>query len=257
MTELPKWQRKLILLFKSEKRLNAGKIIKTFNNKSIDEMKETIITTSMCDLKMLSNKPRIKDLSSHLDKLKHQFIGKPELCFYHAALIVLIRRGYKIKDTFTELETLWSTETDYLLKHLSLRWIISACDSFIDHSDSMTRAAIFMNITTLINTSKVYETKQFLQLEPNAEPLQLVTYKIDLLYNDDLPLYDGLTYFRVGYDDTLKNMRSRYEQFSETDKLASTILLSVFDRLQTNGSAFSILRSLHKDSKSQWWLDSL
>lgn len=255
MTAPSGWQRKLILLFKSERTLNAGAIISTFNDKSIEEMKATIITEPVYDFAALSNKPRIKDLSGHLDKLKHQFIGQSELCFYHTTLIVLLRRGYKTDVTFSEFERLWETETNYLLNHLSLRWIISACDTFVDHSSDATRAAILMSITTLITTLRVYETKHFLQLPSNSKPLQLVNDKIDALYRSDLPLYDGLTYFRVGSDDTLKNMRSRYEQFSEADKLASTILLSVFDRLQTNDSAFSILRSLHKSERSKWWLD--
>ncbi|WP_201526078.1 hypothetical protein [Psychrobacter frigidicola] len=257
MTAPSGWQRKLASLFKSEKIMNAGKIVKTFNDKSIDEMKASIITISMCDSMALSPKPRTKDLEDHLDNLKHQFIGQSELCFYHATLIVLLRRNYKPEETFAEFERLWITETVYLLNHLSLRWIISACDTFIDHTTDTTRAAILMNVTTLINTLKVYETEQFLQQNPNSEPLPLVADKVDVLYRSDLPLYEGLTYFRIGTDDTLKHMRSRYENFYDADKLAATMLLFVFDKLQTNNSAFSTLRALHRDDKSKWWIDIL
>lgn len=249
------WQRKLTLLFKSEKTLNAATIVKTFNNKSINEMKATIITPSLCDLSALSSKPRTKNLESHLDNLKHQFIDQSELCFYHANLIVLLRRGYQPETTFAEFETLWNTETDYLLSHLSLRWIVSACDTFIDHSTDKTKAAILMNVVTLINTLRVYETQQFLQLAQHSESLSLVATQVDRLYQGDLPLYDGLTYFRIGTDDTLKHMRRRYEDFYNTDKLATTMLLSVFDKLQADNSAFSTLRALHKDDKSKWWLE--
>lgn len=250
------WQRKLTLLFKSEKTLNADNIVKTFNNKSIDAMKATIITTSMCDPMALSNKPRTKNLESHLDNLKHQFIDQSELCFYHATLVVLLRRNYKPDETFAEFETLWTTQTDYLLQNLSLRWIVSACDTFIDHSTDKTKTAILMNVVTLINTLRVYETQQFLQLAHHSESLSLVATQVDTLYQGDLSLYDGLTYFRIGTDDTLKHMRSRYESFHNTDKLATTMLLSVFDKLQDNNSAFSTLRALHKDDNSKWWLDS-
>lgn len=255
MTAPSGWQRKLILLFKSEKRLNAAKIVKTFNDKSIDQMKETIVTTSMCDYAALSDKPRTKDLECHLGNLKHQFIGQSELSFYHATLIVLLRRGYKVEETFAEFETLWENEADYLLTQLNLRWIISACDTFVDHSTDMTRAALLMNVNTLINTLKVYETKQFLQLGPTLKKPLFLANHLDALYCNHLPLYDNITYFHIGADDTLKNMRCRYENFYSTDKLASTILLFIFDRLQTNGSAFSDLRLLHKDDKSKWWLD--
>ena len=250
------WQRKLTLLFKSEKTLNADNIVKTFNNKSIDEMKANLITASMCDPSAFSNRPRTKNLESHLDNLKHQFIDQSELCFYHATLVVLLRRNYKPDETFAEFETLWTTQTDHLLQNLSLRWIVSACDTFIDYSTNKSQAAILMNVTTLINTLRVYETQQFLQLNPSTESLPLVTAKVDALYCSDLPLYQGLTYFRIGTDDTLKHMRSRYESFYNTDKLATTMLLSVFDKLQANNSAFSTLRALHKDDNSKWWSDS-
>lgn len=256
MSSPSKWQRKLTLLFKSEKTLNADNIVKTFNNKSIDEMKAMIITASLCDPTALSNKPRTKNLENHLDNLKHQFIDQSELCFYHATLVVLLRRNYKPDETFTEFKTLWTTQIDYLLEHLSLRWIVSACDTFIDHSTNKIQAAILMNVTTLINTLRVYETQQFLQLNPNSESLSLITTKVDALYCSDLPLYQGLTYFRIGTDDTLKHMRSRYESFYNTDKLATTMLLSVFDKLQANKSAFSTLRALHKDDSSIWWSDN-
>lgn len=249
------WQRKAILLFKSEKKLNAGKIVKNFMNKSVDEMKSTIITVSLCNASALTHKPRTNDLTAHLENLKHQFIGQSELCFYHATLIVLLRRDYKPKEIFTEFEQLWHTESDYLLDHLSLRWIVSACDTFVDHSADMLRAAILMNITTLMTTLRVYETKQFLQRPSGSNSLPLVENNINALYRRDLPLYDGLTYFSVGSDDTLKNMRNRYERFYESDKLAATMLLSVFERLQSHQSAFSTMRSLHKCERSKWWLD--
>lgn len=252
MTEISGWRRNFILLFKSEKTLNAKGIVNDFGIKSADEMKATIITESMCDFDALSDRPRTKDLSTHLDNLKHQFIDHSELCFYHATLIVLLRRNYKSEKTFAKFETLWTTETDYLLKHLSLRWIISACDTFIDHSTDANRAAILLNVVTLINTLKVYETKQFLQ---SSAQTPLLTNKINRLYHSDLSLYDGLSYFRIGTDDTLKNMRRRYEKFYDIDKLATTMLLCVFDKLQSNDSAFATLRTLHKDDKSKWWLD--
>ncbi|WP_352337422.1 hypothetical protein [Psychrobacter sp. 16-MNA-CIBAN-0192] len=255
MTTPTGWQRKFILLFKNEKTLNAQAIINQFTKKSLNEMKACTITVSTCNSVALSNKPRTKDLQDHLDNLKHQFIGQSELCFYHANLIVFLRRGYKIDSTFTDFEYLWNTETDYLLNHLSLRWIVSACDTFIDHTHDTTRAAILMNVPTLINTLRVYETKEFLQHNSNSIPL--VDDSVSALYNGDLPLYNGLTYFRIGSDDTLKNLRNRYEIFYDSDKLATSILLSVFDKLQYNDSAFTTMRNLHKDEKSSWWLESL
>ena len=247
------WQRKLLLIFRSEKRLNAGKIIKTYNDKSFDEMKATTITESMCDMEALTNERKSTDLENHLNNLKYKSLGESELCFYHNTLIILMRRKYKIDKTFAEFERLWEAESDYLLTHLSLRWIVSACDTFIDHSNNTHRAAILMNVVTLMNTLRTYETKNFLQLPVNTEHTSLLAEKIEMLYASDLPLYDGLTYFRVGGDDSLRNMRKRYKTFYKTDRLATTILLTVFEKIQHHNTAFNALRPLHKDDWSKWW----
>lgn len=264
MTSYSSWQRKLALVFKSEKTLDAPSVIAAFADKTIADMKSTIITPTMCRDSALSDKPRVKNLIDHLDNLKHEFIGKSELCYYHATLVVLLRRNCKIKELFAEFESLWEAQTDYLLENLSLRWLACACDTFIDHSPDATRAAILMNVITMVNTLKVYETQQYLQTptEPSNITLartvstdSLIRDKVDTLYKTHLPLYDGLTYFHIGTDDTLKNMRHRYQKFYEKDKLATTMLLSAFDRLQNNKSAFSTMKALHKDDKSKWWVD--
>lgn len=249
------WQRKFLLLFLSEKRLDAPVIMKTYTDKSISDMKATIITEAMCDAAAFTNKPKTNDLQSHLDNLKHEFIGRSELCFYHATLVVLMRRSYKLEQTFAQFEQLWTRETDYLLDSLSLRWIVSACDTFIDYSADPIIATILMNVVTLINTLRVYETREFLQLDSILNSAQLNVNNVETLYQGGMPLYDGLTYFRIGSDDTLKNMRVRYEKFYKDDKLATTILLAVFDKLQNNDSSFATMRSLHRRKRSQWWLD--
>jgi len=255
MTTPSNWQRKLLLMFLSEKRLNAGKIVKNYDGKSFNEMKTTIITESSCDIEALTDERKSIDLEVHLNNLKYQSLGESELCFYHNTLIILMRRKYKIDKTFAEFERLWESESDYLLEHLSLRWIVSACDTFIDHSNDTSRAAILMNVITLMNTLRVHETRRFLQLNTVSESLPLIDEKTDILYAGDLPLYDGLTYFRIGTDDSLRNMRKRYRKFIKVDKLATTILLAVFEKLQNNQSAFATLRQLHRDDWSKWWLD--
>ena len=163
MTELTGWKRKAILLFASEKKLGAGEVVSSYSNKSYTDMKRKILSEEEVEWVENSDKPRLKDLSAHLNKVKTEFIDKPEICFYHATLIVLLRRGYKSKETYKEFEKLWETESDFLLSNLSLRWIVSACDTFVDHSPNPLRSAIFLNVSTLINTLKIYETEKFLR----------------------------------------------------------------------------------------------
>ena len=214
-------------------------------------MKRKILSEEEVEWVENSDKPRLKDLSAHLNKVKTEFIDKPEICFYHATLIVLLRRGYKSKETYKEFEKLWETESDFLLSNLSLRWIVSACDTFVDHSPNPLRSAIFLNVSTLINTLKIYETEKFLR---GFEAIDDINEKnVEALYLKHLALYQGLTYFRIGTDDTLRNMRTRYEAFKDLDQLATSILLFVFEQIQNSQTAFSLMKSLHKDEKSKWW----
>ena len=115
----------------------------------------------------------------------------------------------------------------------------------MDFSPNPTRQAIFLNIPTLINTLKVYETKLDLLTDnslPNPDKVQAYQQK-------HLALYDGLRHFRLGTDDTLHNMRQRYEKFANVDKFAAEFLLTVFDRLQVGETAFALMRQYHE---SDW-----
>ena len=253
MQESKNWQRKLVLLFRSEKRLNASSIVKSYDGKSYEDMKKTEITKDMCDLDLVTDVRKTKDLEGHLNNLKYRSIGEPELCFYHNTLVILLRRKYKTKETFAEFERLWLTETEFLLSHLSIRWIVSACDTFIDYSNNPSRRAILMNVITLVNTLRTYETDRYLRLSIGTDLPPFNEDKKAELYKGDLPLYDGLTYFRIGTDDSLRNMRKRYTKLYKVDEFATTILLDVFEKLQNNKSAFTTLRSLHKDDWSKWW----
>lgn len=252
MKELSGWKRKAVLLFASEKKLGASETLLSYSNKSYADMKTKILIENEVELVEDAHKPRIKNLSDHLNKVKAEFINQPEICFYHATLIILLRRGYKLQETFKEFERLWEAESDFLLNSLSLRWIVSACDTFVDHLTDPLRSAILLNVATLVNTLKVYETQTYLcGLKDIKTTLE---ENINSLYAEHLTLYNGLTYFRIGTDDTLRNMRERYEGFKKLDPLAAKILLFVFDKVQALDTAFSLVKSLHKDEKSQWWV---
>ena len=238
-------------LFTSEKVRHADVILQGFDDKTFADMKAITITESMCDAAAVTDKPRTKVLSAHLENLRHEFIGCSELCFYHAVLVVLLRRQYQPEQTFAAFESLWDSQCDYLLSQLSLRWLVSACDTFIDYTPDQTRAALLMNVPTLVNTLKVYETQRYLHALSPASPL--CAERTDALYQKHLSLYDGLTLFRIGTDDTLKNMRQRYQHLQQKDPLAGRMLLAVFNRLQQTDSAFATMQNLHKDDKSAWW----
>ncbi len=244
------WKRKLQKLFTSEKHLGAKQLLRHYAHQDTDRMKAKIIHTDTINQCYESKK--IRDLHEHLEYLKNEFEGQSELCYYHATLVVLLRRRYNVTVTYAKLQALWESESHYLLENLSLRWIISACDSFIDYDSNATRRAILMNAVTLINTLRVGETQLFLTHEKTENKTHVCEEKLEAQYQRLWALYDGLTYFRAGADDTLENMRHRYESFRQEDELATRILLTVFSRVHQYDNAFGIMKTLNH-ARPDWW----
>ena len=60
------------------------------------------------------------DVSDHLAKLRPEFGGQPELCFYTASLVVHIRRGINLVENVPAFLQLWAAEAEFLTTHLHL-----------------------------------------------------------------------------------------------------------------------------------------
>ena len=191
-----------------------------------------------------------KDLNEHIEQLKQEFVGQSSINHYHASLIVLIRREVDAAQNYQKFKALWLSETDFLLKSLNVRWLISACDTFIDYDDDITLKAILMNAVVLINTLKLQETERFLcdqSLEVNLENQQF-------LQNRRYALFDGTSAFAVGTDDTLRNMRWRLEQICDVHCLGG-IVMEIFDRLQLeqNENVYLRFKQRHTRERTRWW----
>lgn len=189
------------------------------------------------------------NLYQHLRYLQLEFIGQSELLFYHTLLIVLLRRGYQPEQTFTLFELLWQTHNGYFFEKLSLRWLVSAADTFIDFSPSPVRRAILMNVTSLINTLKAYETQQYVSLGHGI----VDDKKIRSLREKHRQLYDGLTFLRLGSDDTIEQMRRRFLSFAQDDGFATQFLLKIFDRLHDNPTAYAFFKQMHTEDWGYRW----
>ena len=190
------------------------------------------------------------NLDEHFVALRDEFIDQSELCYTHAKIIVLIRRDFEAKNHFTLFEQLWKEEKDYLLKNLNTRWLISATDTFADFSDDDAIKSLSVACSCLLNTVKIQESERFIM---NIDYAKSDNNKIARLDNEErIPLFDGTSVFKVGTDDTLRNMRWRIDKVSKIN-IAGAILLEVFLRLQEHNTVFKRLRDKHKRSKTGWW----
>ena len=229
-----------------QRRFGADKVYAQFNDVDLDALKNQIIGGEEVRYTYGS----AKDLNEHIEQLEQEFVGQPALNHYHASLIVLIRREVDVQNNYARFKELWLSERDYLLASLNTRWLISACDTFIDLEDDPLLQAILMNAVVLINTIKLQETERFLcdqSLTVNPEHQQL-------LQQQRYALFDGTAAFAVGTDDTLRNMRWRLEQICEAHELGQ-IVIEIFDRLQLdqNNNVYSRFKQRHTREKTRWW----
>ncbi|WP_179998944.1 hypothetical protein [Acinetobacter sp. YH12239] len=229
-----------------QRRFGADEVYAQFDGIDINALKENLIEGDETRYTHGS----AKDLKQHIEQLKDEFVGQPALNHYHASLIVLMRRDVDTTDNYLKFKSLWLKERDFLLKSLNIRWLISACDTFIDHDEDSLLKAILMNAVVLINTLKLQETERYLcdhQMEENLECL-------NHLQSQRYALFDGTSAFAVGTDDTLRNMRWRLDQIC-TDHPLGQLVIEIFERINqdVNDTVYVRFKKRHTREKTRWW----
>lgn len=190
-----------------------------------------------------------KALDQHLQNLWREFSGQSEILFYHAELIVLIRRGHDVAATYRKFRQLWLEEGAFLRAHLNLRWLISATDTFAEHDDDASVRAVAMMASVLVNSVKMFESERYLT---HASDAVVDQDRVAHLQDRLVPLFEGLSCFTVGTDDTLRNMVWRMEPFTAIEPVGP-ILRDIWARLQTEDTVFARFRALHRRDKTRWW----
>jgi hypothetical protein len=243
MRKKPSFMRNFLSLNQHRKRWGAQKHI--LNYTDLGKLKKQIIKNG----NPKQTRGSSKSLDQHLQDLRQEFSGQSELVFYHAKLIVLIRRGYKTKKSFEEFQILWANEQDYLKKKLNLRWLVAATDTFAEHSENFEVRSVAMMVSILANTIKIYETENYL-----SEHDEIIHAKSRITNTQSrlIPLFEGLSSFTVGTDDTLRHLVWRLKPFYGVNP-SGVILEEVWQRLQTKHTAFSRLRHLHTSKTTKWW----
>lgn len=228
------------------KRLGAAKLDSKLNDLDINKLKTAIINID----EVVYTHGADKDLSQHLSNLKTEFAGRPELLYLHAQLITFIRREYKTKTNFRIFQELWIEEEAFLLKELNTRWLVSAADTFSDHSKDPLEKAIALSVSILINTIKLHETERFLQSTHEAKDNEDCA---NTLRNKRVDLFDGTSAFAVGTDDTLRNLRWRMDDVCETSPTLGHILKEIFARVQSHNTVYYRFKERHTRPKTAWW----
>lgn len=234
------------------RRFGADAHVQQFDVDNLAALRERIVTADDQVTAEYAHGAAV-DLNEHLAKVRREFIGQSELLYLHAMLTVLIRREADVEANYERFKNLWLTERDFLLEHLDLRWLLSACDSFVDHDTDPVLRAVALNGPMLLNTVKLAETERFI-LGVNAERTPDVQASLDALWSHRVGLFDGVTAFIPGTDDTLRNMRWRIEDVCRLHPLGA-VVLEIFDRLQrdANGNVYVRFKLRHRREKTRWW----
>ena len=192
-----------------------------------------------------------RDLTTHLKNLRMEFVGRSELELHHANLVVLLRRRYKLKETYTAFHSLWDHSRSFLLDRLNLRWLVSAADSIADYDPDPTQRSIAVSVSLLVNTVKLCESERFLCA---SEDRVFVRSRVNEVQTGVVPLVEGMSCFTAGTDDTLRNLLWRVEAQS-SEGLAGSILKTCFQRIQECETVYSRFRHVHTRSRTSWWED--
>jgi len=188
-------------------------------------------------------------LPDHLTLLQGEHAGRPRTTLAHAALVVLIRRELAMDAALARFFTLWEAQEDLLLKHLSLRWLVSAADTFADYGRSDAERMAGLAVSLFVNTIKIYETERnfILDLREGDETEGKAVSNFDL---------DGVTPFRTTHGDALGNLYVRKQrvtkQIGGAAGVAGRLLDTVMERVKSLDTAFSRFQEMHIGRGHKW-----
>lgn len=245
MRKRPSNLRKFFSFNRWKRRFGASKLTSNTSIEDLELMKYKIIEQGDPVL----SRGSANDIQEHYLTLRREFSGQAELAFYHAILIVQIRREFMLAENFAKFELLWRHHENWLLENLNIRWLVSACDTFADHSKDPEVRALAISTSLLANTVKVYETENVMT---NRIDIQYDPKMVNKVQQMAIPLIDGMACFTVGTDDTLRNMLWRMKGLS-FNSTTGRILTTVFQRLTTLPCAYGRLRNAHTRKKTEFW----
>lgn len=173
----------------------------------------------------------LPEISEEMLKWRDECVGLPSVCLLHLYLIIAIRRQVDLDDNIQMFRHIWKTYSIELAKHLSLKWLISAADTIVDHPEDPAEEGYALATILFAKTVKVYETEIRAK---NAKTLPVATKERTILF-------DGYLNYAINGGDLIGNMEKRINNIQEK-YYAITILREVFSRILRYDTAFTRIR---------------
>jgi hypothetical protein len=181
---------------------------------------------------------RRTDFFEHMNEIRSEFIGRSELLYVHAGLVVLLRRRQQTDHFRPLFLRLWREQGDFLRASLSLRWLVSTGDTLVDHGETAAQRALAMACVLFVNTVKLHESERHIQGLRDKE--------LDVKLSPGGFLFDGLTCFSISDGDMISNMEARSRHLVEEDDIAGPLLAEVMRRVAAGPTVFRRLADLKK-----------
>lgn len=190
-----------------------------------------------------ADRDRAQDIAAKLHHLTGEFAGQPCLGYYHAGLIVHIRRRLRLPEMLDRFEALWAAQADALLAGLSSRWLVSACDTIADHAADPQERAAATAASACLTTMRLYETERR-ERGIDARPL--------MAPGSHTALFDGLIHFAIGAGDGIANLWQRVRAAESAGTRVGRILATLLARAETADTVFPRMARLHRDPRTAW-----
>ncbi len=198
---------------------------------------------------------RRHDLDDHLAMLEADFAGRPMIALYHAALIVLIRRGIDAERSLQRFFALWDGHADRLLRDLDTRWLVSAAGTFMEHGRDPGEVGMGLTGNLMLNIIKLYETERHFTPDTTLR----IPY-LDAGVDDEArraarrpaPLLDGMDTFVVGHGDLVANLFTVVRGVAAQYGVAGRILLELLDRSRGMDTVLHRFAELHRVERTAW-----
>lgn len=176
------------------------------------------------------------DMRSQLQALERAFSGRSELELLHALSISYLRRlTPHTKKSWDIFRRIWVEQSDFMIQSLPVRWLLSALQTFYDHSDDAGEKIAGGIGFTYGNMIKIYET------EHNAKS-KAATPKVRQYKNKSVPTMFG---FKPG-DDILININVLVLDAATKGGLAAAPLLRLLEVVADSQTIFQRTDALQR-----------
>ena len=169
------------------------------------------------------------------------------------ALTLYLRRGVHTDSTFRCLRQLVEGNLDLVLEQLNSRWLISICDSYVDHGDPVAarNAALISAFLTWERLAATHARW--------ADPTRNTNAVTEPVPERNVPLWDGLVTVHLMRGDTTCNLLARYTRLLAATPHLLRIWRELLERIRRHDSVLAALNEPHGhlfDEDLDWLADA-